>query len=189
MRDLFGRSTGRSALSLITLIAASALLVAACSGGGSGASAGADQGGASAAAGGNGSSGGGAAASTDTSGGGGGGGSGEDSASGNLVSSGAYDATWTWQSGNAVGPGIGGITLNSDKGTYGSVEVLSDGSITFSTGAPDVKGAPFRGTGAQVQDKDGIPCAFTLDNDLTGSDGSVLHLKGQLAIHSALWNC
>ena len=112
-----------------------------------------------------------------------GGGTGEATATGSLVSSGLYDATWTWVAGNAVGPGLGGITVNSDKGTFGNIEVLSDGSIAFSTGDPAISaGAPYRGTGAQVHMKGPIPCGFTLDNDLTGSDGKVLHLKGEMAV-------
>lgn len=110
---------------------------------------------------------------------------------GSLVSSGLYDATWTWKTGNAAGPGIGGITLTSDKGTFGSIQVLSDGSITFTSGASELSGnAVYEGTGAQVQLKDQIPCGFTLDNDVKGStDGGVLHLKGTLTIKGTSFNC
>jgi hypothetical protein len=110
---------------------------------------------------------------------------------GSLVSSGIYAATWTWQAGNAAGPGIGGITLNSDKGTFGNVEVVADGSITFTSGAPELSSnAVYKGSGAQVQLKDQIPCGFTLDNDVTGSDdGRVLHLKGTLTIKGTAFNC
>jgi hypothetical protein len=110
---------------------------------------------------------------------------------GSLVSSRIYDATWTWQPGNAADPGIGGITLNSDKGTFGNVQVLADGSITFTSGASELSGnAVYKGTGAQVRLVDQIPCGFTLDNDVTGSDdGRVLHLKGTLTIHAGLYNC
>ncbi len=121
---------------------------------------------------------------------GGGGGTGEATATGSLVSSGLLDATWTWVPGNAVGPGLGGITVNSDKGTFGNIEVLSDGSITFSTGDPAISaGAPYRGTGAQVHMKGPIPCGFTLDNDLTGSDGKVLHLKGEMTVTGGVFEC
>jgi hypothetical protein len=124
------------------------------------------------------------------SGGGGGGGTGEATATGSLVSSGLYDATWTWVAGNAVGPGLGGITVNSDKGTFGNIEVLSDGSISFSTGDPAISaGAPYKGTGAQVKMTGPIPCGFTLDNDLTGSDGKVLHLKGEMAVVGGAFQC
>jgi len=117
--------------------------------------------------------------------------SGEATVEGSLTSSGLYDATWTWQPPNEAGPGIGGITLNSDKGTFGSVAVLADGSITFTSGAPELSGnAVYTGTGAQVQLKDQIPCGFTLDNDLTGStDAGVLHLSGTLTIHGGVFNC
>lgn len=113
---------------------------------------------------------------------------------GSLVSSGLYAATWTWQPGNEADPGSGGITLNSDKGTFGNVEVLDDGTITFSSGAPELSaGSPFHGTGGQVHMKDvqgaQIPCGFSLDNDVTGSDGGVLHLKGTLTIVGTPFNC
>ncbi len=92
--------------------------------------------------------------------------------------------------GNAVGPGLGGITVNSDKGTFGNIEVLSDGSITFSTGDPTISaGSPYKGTGAQVHMKGPIPCGFTLDNDLTGSDGKVLHLKGEMTVTGGVFEC
>ena len=110
---------------------------------------------------------------------------------GSLVSSGIYDATWTWQAGNAADPGIGGITLNSDKGTFGNVQVLDDGSITFTSGAPELSAnGSYTGTGATVQLKDQVPCGFTLDNDVTGAtDGAVLHLKGTLTIIGGTFNC
>jgi hypothetical protein len=121
---------------------------------------------------------------------GGGGGTGEATATGSLVSSGILDATWAWVAGNAVGPGIGGITVTSDKGTFGNIEVLSDGSITFSTGDPTISaGAPYKGTGAQVHMKDQLPCGFTLDNDLTGSDGKILHMKGSMDVVGGAFAC
>jgi hypothetical protein len=106
-------------------------------------------------------------------------------------SSGIYAATWTWTAGNEAGPGLIGITLNSDKGTFGSFEVLNDGSITFTSGAPELSGnGVYKGTGATVHLKDQIPCSFTLDNDVTGSsDGRVLHLKGTLTIIGGAFNC
>ncbi len=129
-------------------------------------------------------------ASVDNGGGGGGGDTGEGTATGSLVSSGLLDATWTWQAGNAVGPGIGGITVNSDNGSFGNIEVLADGSITFSTGDATIgAGSPYRGTGAQVHIKNDAPCGFTLDNDVTGSDGTVLHLKGDMAVVGGSYQC
>ena len=148
-------------------------------------------------------SGAGAGASTDTGGGGAYGGGGEASpapgggsdagtVTGNMVSSGLYDATWTWQPDNAVAPGTGGVTVNSDKGTFGNIQVLADGSITFTSGAPELKSGSYTGTGAQVhmQDASGtqLPCGWTLDNDVTGTDG-VIHLKGTMDIHGTIWGC
>jgi hypothetical protein len=170
--------SGRSALRPAAVLLALALTIAGCAGGATpgAATAGASQ------------------PAVESAGAGGGAGSGVDSASGSLVSSGLYDATWTWQPGNAVGVGLGGVTLNSDKGTFGNIEVLSDGSITFSTGATELsKDSPFRGTGAQVHSKNvggaDLPCSFTLDNDLTGSAGGVLHLKGTMTITGTPFEC
>ena len=117
--------------------------------------------------------------------------SGEATVEGSLVSSGIYAATWTWQAGNEAGPGIVGITLNSDKGTFGSVEVLSDGSITFTSGATELSGnGSYAGTGADVLLINQIPCGFTLDDDVKGAtDGRVLHLKGTLTIHGGAFSC
>jgi hypothetical protein len=136
------------------------------------------------------SGGGGAGASTDT---GGGGGSAETTVTGSFVSSGGYEATWTWQPGNAAYVGTGGVTVASDKGTFGSIQVLADGSITFSSGAPELKSGSYTGTGAQVHMKDAngtqLPCGWTLDNDVTGSDGVVIHLKGTMDIIGTPFSC
>jgi hypothetical protein len=111
---------------------------------------------------------------------------------GSLVSSGLYDATWTWQPGNAADIGTGGVTLNSDKGTFGSISVLADGSITFTSGAPELKSGSYKGTGAQVHMKNAsgtqLPCGWTLDNDVTGTDG-VLHLKGTMDVIGTVFDC
>lgn len=110
---------------------------------------------------------------------------------GSLVSSGLYDATWTWQPGNAVSAvALGSTTLNSDKETFAAITVKSDGSIQFSSAAPELSaGSSFAGTDAQVDVRDiqgaQLVCSFTLDNDLTGADGSVLHLTGTLTIVGA----
>ena len=116
---------------------------------------------------------------------------GEVTVEGSLTSSGLYDATWTWEAGLQAGPGIEGISLISDKGTFANIQVLDEGSITFTSGAPELSGnATYEGTGAQVQIKDNVPCGFTLDNDVTGStDGAVLHLKGTLTISGGFFNC
>jgi hypothetical protein len=123
-----------------------------------------------------------------------GGSPGETNVTGSLVSSGLYDATWTWQPGNAADIGTGGVTLNSDKGTFGNIQVLADGSITFSSGAPELSGAStFTGTGAQVHMKDAsgtqLPCGWTLDNDVTGAEGGILHLKGTMDVSGTAFGC
>lgn len=109
---------------------------------------------------------------------------GEGTVQGSIVSSGPYEATWTWQAGNAVN--TGSFTLNSDKGTFGNLTVLPTGDITFTSGAPELSAAsPFSGTGGQVtMSQADIPdiCGISVDNDLTGSDGSTIHLKGQLTV-------
>jgi hypothetical protein len=108
------------------------------------------------------------------------------------VSSGLYDATWTWESGLAVDIGTAGTTVKSDKGTFESIQVLADGSIMFTSGAPELKAGSYKGTGAQVHLKDAsgtqLPCGWTLDNDLTGTDG-VLHLKGAMDVIGTIWGC
>jgi hypothetical protein len=132
---------------------------------------------------------GGAAASTDTSAAGS---PGETNVTGSMVSSGLYSATWTWQPGNAADVGTGGVTVNSDKGTFGSISVLADGTIRFTSGAPELKSGSYTGTGAQVHMKDAsgtqLPCGWTLDNDVTGSDG-VIHLKGTMDIIGTVFEC
>ena len=119
----------------------------------------------------------------------GGSGSGEDGVEGSLTTSGVYDATWTWQPGNNLMVGdIGSITLNSDHDTFGSITVKTDGSIDFGSTAPELPVLYYAGTGAQVTLDTvniGYVCSFTLDNDLTGSDGSVLHIAGTMTIHIA----
>jgi hypothetical protein len=116
-------------------------------------------------------------------------GSGTEGVEGSLATSGLYDATWSWQAGNNWDIGdIGSITLTSDKGTFSSITVKRDGSISFGSAAPELTGAPYEGTGAQVTLGTGLPdgyvCSFTLDNDLTGTDNSVLHIEGTLTFHS-----
>ncbi len=81
---------------------------------------------------------------------------------------------------------IGGITLNSDQGTFGHITVKTDGSIRFDSAAAELPAVPYQGTGAQVTLDTvniGYVCSFTLDNDLTGTDGSVLHIAGTMTFH------
>jgi hypothetical protein len=122
----------------------------------------------------------------------GGGANGETNVTGSLVSSGLYSATWTWQPGNAADVGTGGVTVNSDKGTFGSISVLADGTIRFTSGAPELKSGSYTGTGAQVHMKAAsgtqLPCGWTLDNDLTGTDG-VIHLMGTMDIIGTVFEC
>ena len=104
---------------------------------------------------------------------------------GSIVSSGPYAATWTWQPPNAVNPGA--VVLSSDKGAFGDLQVETDGSITFTTGASQISaGSPFLGTGGTqtVKQVAGLPtvCGIAVDSDVTGSNGTVLHLKGSLTI-------
>ena len=186
MRD--ASTTPARGLVILTLV----LWVAACSGGSPAGSVG-SSGGGTAAGSGSGTSGAGAAPAPGGSPATQGGSAGEGTATGSITSSGGYDAAWTWQPGNAVDVGTGGTTLNSDKGTFGNIAVLDDGSITFTSGAPELKSGSYKGTGAQVhmQDASGtqLPCGYTLDNDVTGSDGVVIHLKGTIDVHGTVWGC
>jgi hypothetical protein len=104
---------------------------------------------------------------------------------GRIVSSGAYAATWTWQAPNTVDPGE--VVLVSDKNTFGDLLVDTDGSITFTIGVPKFADAsPFLGDGGTqtVKQVAGSPvvCGIAVDSDVTGSDGTVIHLKGSLSI-------
>jgi hypothetical protein len=181
MHKLVGAPGWRFAPILLAL----ALGLAACSGGSS-PSVGANGGSTGPGAG---SGAGGAGASTGT---GAAGSPGETSVTGSVVSSGLYRATWTWQQGNAADIGSGGVTVNSDKGTFGSISVLADGTITFTSGAPELKSGSYKGTGAQVHMKNAsgtqLPCGWTLDNDVTGSDG-VIHLKGTMDVIGTAFDC
>jgi hypothetical protein len=167
------------------VIIAIAITAAACT---TSASPGASTGGGGGSAGPSVSSGGGPSAST----GGGPSASGGVTATGSLTTSGLYDATWSWTAGNAADVGdLGSITLNSDKGTFGNISVMHDGSIRFGSGASELSaGTDFTGSGAQVtlNTKGPVPgtyvCGFKLDNDLTGHDGSTLHIKGTMTLHS-----
>ncbi len=189
MHQTFGGSARRLAAVLLTLT----LALAACSGAST--SSADSKGGASPHTGG-GSAGAssdtgrtGAGAPTDT---GGGGGSDEATVTGSLVSSGLYAATWTWEPGLAADIGVNGTTMKSDKGTFGFIKVLADGSITFGSGAPELHSGSYTGTGAQVHMKDAsgtqLPCGWTLDNDVTGTDG-VIHLKGTMDVIGTIWGC
>lgn len=113
------------------------------------------------------------------------------SVTGSFTTSGLYDATWSWTPDLAADIGdLFGITVSSDKGTFGNITVMRDGTIQFGSGAPELSGgSDFTGSGANVTlgtgpVEGGYTCSFTLDNDLTGTDGSTLHIKGTMAFHS-----
>ena len=174
MGDFIGRPAGRIAAAVLVL---TTLCLAACSG---------------AATHSVGQIGGGASSDNGAGGGGSGGAPADASVTGSLVSSGLYAATWAWEPGLAADIGTGGTTIKSDKGTFGSISVLPDGSITFTSGAPELKSGSYKGTGAQVHMKDAggtqLPCGWTLDNDVTGTDG-VIHLKGTMDVVGTVWGC
>jgi hypothetical protein len=80
------------------------------------------------------------------------------------------------------------VSLVSDKGTAGNIGVEPDGSVSFGTGSvPELSnGIPLTGSGARVTPDPtgvGMVCAFTVDTDLTGTDGSQLHVSGGLTVH------
>ncbi len=107
---------------------------------------------------------------------------------GSLTTSGAYDATWTWNPGDNVGLGdLGSITLTSDKGTFANIQVPRDGTISFGSGVVSEIGLNATGAGAQVtlDGQNMVVCSFTVDTDLTGAPGGALHLKGTLTIHGS----
>jgi hypothetical protein len=102
---------------------------------------------------------------------------------GSLTTSGAYDATWTWEPGNSAEFGsLGGITLTSDKDTFANIMVANDGTFTFGSGQVSEIGLSLAGAGAQVtlDSQDLVVCSFTVDTDLTGAPGGALHLKGTM---------
>ena len=83
---------------------------------------------------------------------------------------------------------VAGHTLSSDQATFGNVTVQVDGSVYFTSGAPELSdhGGGYTGTGAQVtlDETDAFVCAFTVDTDLVASgDGAILHITGGLTVH------
>jgi hypothetical protein len=103
---------------------------------------------------------------------------------GSLVTSGAYDATWVWEPGNAAVTGpLGGITLTSDRDTFASITVLNDGTFTFQSGQVPEIGLGLSGTAAEValDDQNIVVCRFTVDTDLAGAPGGALHLAGTMS--------
>jgi hypothetical protein len=82
--------------------------------------------------------------------------------------------------------GYNNPSLRSDKGTAGNIKVDTDGSVKFGSGASELTDLAYEGTGAKVVlDATGqFVCAFTIDNDLKGTDdGAVLHMSGGLTVH------
>jgi hypothetical protein len=111
---------------------------------------------------------------------------------GSLATSGAYDATWTWQPGNDAETGQFSVTLTSDKGTFASIQADKDGNITFGSGQVSAIGVSLTASGAQVKldPTYGAVCGVTVDADLAGAHGGALHLKGSLTVHGdPLVNC
>jgi hypothetical protein len=107
---------------------------------------------------------------------------------GSVTSSGVYAATWSVAAGQeAPFSAAGNPSLTSDKGTFGNIKVMPDGSVSFGSAATElVSNSSYDGTGAKVTlDQTGqFVCAFTIDSDLKGNhDGAVLHLAGGMTFH------
>jgi hypothetical protein len=75
-------------------------------------------------------------------------------------------------------------TLTSDKGTFGNIKVMPDGSVSFGSAAEGFPGQ-LEGTGATTTlDATGaFVCSFTVDTDLATTDGKTLHLAGTMTAH------
>lgn len=113
---------------------------------------------------------------------------GTDGFEGTLTSSGQYAATWKVVADAEANPfnAYNNPSLTSDKGTFGNIAVQPDGSVAFGSGASELTNGSYKGTGAKVTlDSSGrFVCAFTIDNDLTGStDGAILHMSGGMTVH------
>jgi len=108
---------------------------------------------------------------------------------GSFKTSGLYSATWSVAKDMPPNPfnSVNNPTLTSDKGTFGNIKVMPDGSLSFGSGATELgKNINFAGTGAKVTlDAGGqFVCAFTVDTDLTGSaDKAILHISGGMKVH------
>ena len=123
---------------------------------------------------------------------------------GTIVTSGVYSANWTVYVGNNSASHTGRFGLTSDKGATPAdgleANIAVDGrsgSITFdsvSSGRDGIEppadfaaGGPYVGAGGRSvirTDPNGndYTCAITVDADLTGGNGTVLHVKGTLTI-------
>jgi hypothetical protein len=119
----------------------------------------------------------------------GGGSGGQEGYEGRLITSDLYDATWTVspeQPADVFNSSAGHV-LTSDKGTFGNVMVQTDGSLSFSSAAPELSdhGLTYTGSGAQVtlDETEAFVCAFTVDTDLVAGDGTPLHISGGLTVH------
>jgi hypothetical protein len=79
------------------------------------------------------------------------------------------------------------VTVSSDKGTFGNLSVKPDGSISFGSGAMELTahGMSYDGGGATVtlDATQAFVCSFTVDTDLTSSDGTKLHVAGTMTAH------
>ncbi len=105
---------------------------------------------------------------------------------GNVVTSGGYAATWTVSPDMEANPfnGLNNPTLTSDKGTFGNIKVMPDGSVSFGSAADGFPGQ-LTGTGATTTlDATGaFVCSFTVDSDLATADGTKVHLAGTMTVH------
>lgn len=113
---------------------------------------------------------------------------GTDGFEGTLTSSGQYAATWSVAAGAEANPfnASANPSLTSDKGTFGNIKVMPDGTVSFGSAASELTNGSYGGSGAMVTlDSTGqFVCAFTVDTDLKGTnDGAILHMSGGMTVH------
>src|SRR5262245_6527304 len=105
---------------------------------------------------------------------------------GNVITSGGYAATWTVSPDMTAQPfnAANNPTLTSDKGTFGNIKVMPDGSVSFGSAADGFPGQ-LTGSGATTTlDATGaFVCSFTVDTDLATADGATVHLAGTMTVH------
>lgn len=123
---------------------------------------------------------------------------------GTIVTSGIYSANWVVYVGNNSASHTGRFGLTSDKGATpadgleANIAVdAQSGTITFdsvSSGRDGIEppadfaaGVPYVGAGGRSvirtdPNSNEYTCGITMDADLTGQNGAVLHVKGTLTI-------